>query len=167
MVNLAFSEKYDELFGTHFNGQMDEVALILKAHLLLEEMLRDFCTTMVPQPQYLKDARFTFAQTLELSRALYPPHVKLGSLVELWSVAAKINRVRNLMAHSLEPDQTKLDECKNAIIMVVRSRREENRSLDFAGVLAYVLGSFNFILQAAVVDKNGEDLRDIPRKPIN
>ncbi|MNN75448.1 hypothetical protein D3C81_1917530 [compost metagenome] len=128
-------------------------------------MLRDFCSEMVPQPQYLKDSRFTFAQILDLSRALYPTGIKLGGMVELWSLCEKINRIRNIMAHALDPDSTKLDGHKAAIIEILRSRGEGNTSsLGFVGCLTYVLGAFSLILQVGVTHKNGEDFRDIPSK---
>ncbi|QKZ05878.1 hypothetical protein [Pseudomonas eucalypticola] len=165
MVNVEFSEKHDERFEKHFSSQMDDITLILKCHLLLEEMLRDFCSEMVPQPQFLKDSRFTFAQILDLSRALYPADIKLGSMADLWSVCEKINRIRNMMAHALDPDSSKLESYKASIIEAIRLRGKGNTSsLEFAGCLTYVLGAFSLILQVGVTHKNGEDFRDIPRK---
>ncbi|WP_223184023.1 hypothetical protein, partial [Pseudomonas fragi] len=72
MVNLEFTQKHEQHFERHFDSSMDDISLTLKCHLLLEEMLRDFCSKIVPQPQYLADSRFTFAQVLDLSKALYP-----------------------------------------------------------------------------------------------
>jgi hypothetical protein len=66
MVDIEFSKKHDKRFEKHFSSQMDDITLILKCHLMLEEMLRDFCSEMVSQPQFLKDSRFTFAQILDL-----------------------------------------------------------------------------------------------------
>lgn len=165
MVNLEFSQKHDQRFEKHFASHMDDMTLILKCHLMLEEMLRDFCSEMVPRPQHLKDLRFSFAQILDLSKALYPQGIELGALAELWSLCDKINRIRNMMAHALDPDSTKLDGYKTAIISAVRSRgKEGTSSLPFAGCLTYVLGAVSFILQLGVTHKNGEDFRQIPRK---
>ncbi len=165
MVNVEFSKKHDKRFEKHFSSQMDDITLILKCHLMLEEMLRDFCSEMVPQPQFLKDSRFTFAQILDLSRALYPADIKLGGMVELWSLCEKINRIRNIMAHALDPDSSKLDSHKAAIIEAVRLRGEGNTSaLEFVGCLTYVLSAFSLILQVGVTHNNGEDFRDIPNK---
>ena len=165
MVNVEFSKKHDERFEKHFSAQMDDITLILKCHLMLEEMLRDFCTEMVPQPQFLKDSRLTFAQVLDLSRALYPTDLKLGSMAELWSVCETINRIRNMMAHALDPNSSKLESLKATIVEAVRLRGKGNTSsLEFVGCLTYVLGALSLILQVGVTHKNGEDFREIPRK---
>ncbi|VVM58041.1 hypothetical protein PS647_01840 [Pseudomonas fluorescens] len=47
MVNVESSRKHDKRFEKHFSLQMDDITLILKCHLMLEEMLRDFCSEMV------------------------------------------------------------------------------------------------------------------------
>ncbi|MGA8134050.1 MAG: hypothetical protein WCA48_07840 [Pseudomonas gingeri] len=165
MVNLEFSLKNDERFEKHFTPQMDDITLILKCHLLLEEMLRDFCSEMVPQPGFLKDSRLSFAQILDLSRALYPTAINIGGMAELWTLCEKINRIRNMMAHALDPDSTKLDSHKAAIVEAVKSRGPGNTSsLGFVECLTYILGAFNLILQVGVTHKNGEDFRNIPRK---
>lgn len=164
MVNLEFSQKHDERFEKHFNSSMDDITLTLKCHLLLEEMLRDFCSKIVPQPQYLADSRLTFAQVLDLSRALYPTEVKLGFLAELWPVAEKINRVRNMMAHSLDPDAVKLEAHKLAIMGIIRSRFKNFKDSSFSSCLAGLLGAFSFLLQVGVTYKNGEDILKIPKK---
>jgi hypothetical protein len=164
VVNLEFSKKHDEQFERHFDAEMDDITLILKCHLMLEEMLRDFCSAMVPQPRHLADSRFTFAQVLDLAKALYPTKIKIGSLAEMWTLAEKINRVRNLMAHSLEPDSLKLQAHKLAIVKAVKSRAADSEDYEFAGCLTYVLGSFGALLQVAVTHKNGEDFLKIPAK---
>ncbi|WP_313451878.1 hypothetical protein [Pseudomonas rhodesiae] len=165
MVNVEFSKKHDQRFEKHFTAHMDDITLILKCHLMLEEMLRDFCSEMVPQPKFLKDSRFSFAQILDLSRALYPDDIKLGGMVELWSLCEKLNRIRNMMAHALDPEASKLDGHKAVIIEAVRSRGQgDTDSLGFVGCLTYILGAFSLILQVGVTHHRGEDFRDIPGK---
>jgi hypothetical protein len=86
-------------------------------------------------------------------------------MVELWSLCEKINRIRNIMAHALDPDSSKLDSHKAAIVEAVRLRGEGNTSsLEFVGCLTYVLSAFSLILQVGVTHNNGEDFRDIPNK---
>ena len=164
MDSLEFSQKHDERFHKHFNAQMDDITLILKCHLMLEELLREFCAEMVPQPQHLSDSRFTFAQTLDLSKALYPADIKIGRLADLWSLVDKINRIRNLMAHSLDPDSAKLERHKFAIMNTIRSRGADTKQLGFVGCLTYVLGAFSAVLQVGVTHNRGEDIQKIPNK---
>jgi hypothetical protein len=166
-VDLQFSEAQDAKFKKHFNQAMDDITLVLKCHLLLEEMLRSFCHEMVAQPKFLAESRLTFAQIVDLSQALYPTDVKLGWLSELWVMASKINRLRNMLAHSLEPDPAKLAIQRDAITNMVRSRMKSAHSLDFLGCLCMMLGGMNFVLQAGITGQKGEDPLKIPRKPLN
>jgi hypothetical protein len=165
MVNVDFSNRHDQRFEKHFTPHMDDITLVLKCHLLMEEMLRDFCAEVVQQPQYLQGSRFTFSQILDLSRALYPSDIKLGSMAELWVLGEKLNRIRNMMAHALDPDSSKVESHKASIIEAVRERGQgDTGSLGFVGCLVYILGAFSLILQVGVTHHKGEDFRDIPRK---
>ncbi len=77
----------------------DPVLVVLKAHLLAEErldwILEQFCRAKQP----LKEARLSFFQKLQLSRAL------LGGWETQWQFLAELNRLRNALAHNAElPD---------------------------------------------------------------
>lgn len=163
-MNLDFSTVHEGKFEKHFGADMDDVSLVLKSHLFLEEMLRSFCFEMVPQPRYLAESRLTFAQVVDLSRALYPVELKLGWLSELWPLADRINRIRNLMAHALDPDPVKLANHREVFISTVKSRFRGSEAYEFRSCLEAVLGGMNFVLQAGVTHKNGEDPLKIPRK---
>ncbi|PTQ70402.1 hypothetical protein [Pseudomonas sp. GV071] len=163
MVNIEFSQKADARYNKHFASEMDDISLILKGHLLLEEMLRDFCSAIVPQPKHLSDCRFTFAQILDLSHALYPADIKLGRYSELWAITGKINRLRNLMAHALEPDSQKLEGLQESVISTIKVLSKYEH-VNLAGCLSFILATFSAILQIGVTHNAGEDFRDIPRK---
>lgn len=163
-MNLEFSKGIDDRFAKHFSAQMDDVTLVLKSHLLLEEMLRGFCFEMVSQPHFLENSRLTFAQVLDLSQALYPNDLKLGRMVELWSLASKINRMRNMMAHALDPDLQKLSGHRDSIISSAKSRFKGSENWGFPACLAGILGAMNFVLQAGITHTNGENPLHIPRK---
>ncbi|WP_171232297.1 hypothetical protein [Ruegeria sp. HKCCA4812] len=80
-------------------GAFDETVLIvLKGHLLIEEMLDSIIRTFVFHPDYLDDARLSFTQKLHIARSI--------SLDEhdnaMWEIAIRINRLRNELAHSLD-----------------------------------------------------------------
>ncbi|MBP1086068.1 MULTISPECIES: hypothetical protein [Pseudomonas] len=165
-MNLDFSTVHEGKFEKHFGADMDDVSLVLKSHLFLEEMLRSFCFEMVPQPRYLAESRLTFAQVVDLSRALYPVELKLGWLSELWPLADRINRIRNLMAHALDPDPVKLANHREVFITTVKSRFSGSEAYEFRSCLEAVLGGMNFVLQAGVTHKNGEDPLKILRKTL-
>ena len=77
----------------------DRVLVVLKGHLLIEELLREYVNHHVRNPESLQDARLTFHQALCLARAFAPEESK----EKLWNSVDKLNSLRNKIAHSLEP----------------------------------------------------------------
>jgi len=87
-------------FVTHLPlSTTDRVLVILKGHLLVEEMLREYIKLQVHRADKLQDARLTFHQCLCLARAFD----KEESNEKLWSSVEKLNGLRNKLSHSLEP----------------------------------------------------------------
>lgn len=78
----------------------DPTYLVLKAHLLAEEVLYCFIEKQAIQPECLKGARLTFAQLLALCCAFHPYR---RSDWWCWTALKKLNALRNLLAHNLEP----------------------------------------------------------------
>jgi hypothetical protein len=91
-----------ERFGKAFEPQVGDLTyLVLKSHLLFEELLRDFLAKQFQNPQALQGARLSFTQLLKLSQAaaatLEPDDWR-------WRALKELNRLRNAMAHEFEPD---------------------------------------------------------------
>lgn len=83
----------------------DPTYLVLKAHLLAEEVLYSFVQQQSHRPNHLENARLSFAQLLALCRAL---HKYSNDDWWGWGGLKKLNALRNLLAHNLEPkDLTK------------------------------------------------------------
>jgi hypothetical protein len=82
----------------------DPTYLVLKAHLLAEEVLYRFIESQTSRPDFLSDARLGFAQLVALSRAFhrYGKEDWWG-----WGALKKLNSLRNLLAHNLEPKDLK------------------------------------------------------------
>ena len=77
----------------------DRTLVVLKGHLLIEEMLREFVSKHFHDRQQLADARLTFYQCLCLARAIDADPLR----EKLWRTVEKLNTLRNKLAHSLEP----------------------------------------------------------------
>ena len=77
----------------------DPTYSVLRAHLLFEELLRDFIEKQFTHPEALEGARLTFAQLLALSKASSKP---LEPDDWRWTALEKLNRLRNLLAHNIE-----------------------------------------------------------------
>jgi|GEM_PF-2972700 len=82
----------------------DPTYLVLKAHLLAEEVLYRFIESQAHRPSSLRDARLGFSQLVALSRSFHR-----YSKEDWWGWAAlkKLNSLRNLLAHNLEPKDLK------------------------------------------------------------
>jgi hypothetical protein len=81
----------------------DLTLLVLKAHLLFEELLRDFLKKQLRHPEAIQGARLSFAQVLKLSQALAST---LDTDDWRWKALIELNRLRNSMAHEFESDSS-------------------------------------------------------------
>ncbi|MDX8400661.1 MAG: hypothetical protein R8K20_10510 [Gallionellaceae bacterium] len=81
--------------------------IVLKGHLLVEELLRGYIDRKMPNPAAFKHDQFLFAKVLMLCRGLTPPKVNSWA----FDAAKKLNEVRNEVAHELDsPEvQSKLE----------------------------------------------------------
>ena len=99
-------------FGTmkqHLDRTDDPTLLILRAHLLVEERPRDVLARICRSSEEIPAARLSFHQVLCLSRAV------VGRQEDpAWGFVARLNEVRNRMAHRLDPGD--LDELLGSVV---------------------------------------------------
>lgn len=78
----------------------DLTSLVLRGHLVVEELLFSAIAMHCADPTYLKDAKLRFPQMAALLRALD----KLPSVhPKIWVAVTELNSLRNSLAHVLEP----------------------------------------------------------------
>lgn len=80
-------------------SRFDLTYSILKAHLLLEELLRDFVMRELRHPEVLNGARLTFTQLVALAKAMTDA---LDPDSWHWECVITVNKLRNQLAHQLE-----------------------------------------------------------------
>jgi hypothetical protein len=103
-----------EEISKHLDKTDDQVLLILYAHLLIEERLRDIVAQVCRAPQELPPARLSFSQAMFLCRAIIgrqdePP----------WEFVRRLNEARNKIVHRLDPGD--LDELLVSVIEKLRA----------------------------------------------
>ena len=98
------SDQLQRLTAYFKPSESDPTYLVLKAHLLAEEILYEFLQSQAHQPKYIEDARLSFAQCSSLAKAF---HRFSRPDWWAWSALSKLNSLRNLLAHNLEPTNTK------------------------------------------------------------
>ncbi|MFQ5658705.1 MAG: hypothetical protein ACE5G5_14275 [Candidatus Methylomirabilales bacterium] len=97
----------------HLDKTDDPILVILRAHLLIEERLRDILARVCRSPDELQMARLSFHQALYLCRAV------IGRQDDpAWDFVSRLNEVRNRIAHDLDPGD--FDELLGSVITKLR-----------------------------------------------
>lgn len=135
----------------------DPVLVLLRGHLLIEELLIEIIESRCKHPQVLKDARLSFFQVLRLAQALSTPKQisklskELSKELDLWSNIEKVNRVRNVLAHTLEPSEvysaidTYLGECFTDPKQLAKMTPDE-KSHELQETLAFLCGQLAMLI---------------------
>ena len=85
--------------GAHLYFADDIMLVVLKGHLLIEDSLMTIIRKFVPHGEFINEARLNFYQKVQIARSLsWDEHQN-----DMWELALGMNRVRNDMAHALEP----------------------------------------------------------------
>ena len=154
----------------------DPTYSVLRAHLLFEELLRDFVAKQFPHPEALEGARLTFAQVLALSKA---SATTLEPSDWRWRAIAELNKIRNLLAHDVNSQMlgervhrltelvvresgAPLPEPSASGVPVPNTHQPRYTALDMAlinlfGVMAVRLG-FDARLRLIIESKRGAEL---------
>src|SRR5260370_39393489 len=95
---------------TRYLDKTDDVTLlILLTLLLVDERLRDVLARICRAPDELRAARLSFHQVLSVCRAVVGRHDEPA-----WDFVARLNEVRNRMAHHLDPGD--LEELLGSVV---------------------------------------------------
>ncbi|WP_341860579.1 hypothetical protein AAEO47_06830 [Pseudomonas aeruginosa] len=126
----------------HFTGCPDDMTVVLKGHLMVEKLMRDFCVSQLPNPEYFVKAKLGFSQLALITRsiAVCPSVEDDGGW--LWGAVNRLNSVRNLYAHNLDPDAGKLEgelEKLRCSLNSIQSVEEP----DWAGRMSWFVGMFS------------------------
>jgi hypothetical protein len=112
-----------ERYSKHLPKTSDPTLLVLKGHLLIEELLNKLIDQHLTKPSALTDARLETHQRICLAEALF--HDRAHAWV--WSALKKLNTIRNQLAHNLEPSG--LNDRLLAFHTFVESHRDKSPGL--------------------------------------
>jgi hypothetical protein len=99
-LSQGASEQLNRLLGFLKPAEGDPTYLVLKAHLLAEEVLYLYVERRAHRSGPISAARLSFSQLLALCRAFHPYSSEDWWA---WSALQKLNSLRNTLAHNLEP----------------------------------------------------------------
>jgi hypothetical protein len=91
----------------------DRRLVLLQAHLLIEEQLRQLVSERLKNTRAIDEADLTFHQCACIAQSFFPP----DHLPWLWAGVTKLNKIRNKAAHKLEPKglQQRMDDLVNSV----------------------------------------------------
>ena len=119
------------------------VLTLLKGHLLVEETIRRCVDRKLARSRPIEEAQLTFHQACCLTRALYPAE----GMGWVWEAIKKLNRLRNDLAHNLEPVgfQKRVEEFQDFVTQStllpdpIEIQQEMGRlALTFAKLIAFI-----------------------------
>ncbi len=108
MDSDLFEKESKKFFENISLETKSETLILLKGHLLLEDLMREYCASKVIKDKYLMEARLGFMHVLGLTRAF----VESGENQWIWSGLEQVNSMRNKLAHNLNPQQIEIKKDK-------------------------------------------------------
>jgi hypothetical protein len=114
-------EDFDR-FWKHMPWQSkDETAIVLKGHLLAEDLLRSYCEEKLPRPHFILESRLQFTTVMNLTRSLSDADGETWT----WTALERLNDLRNRLAHNLEPREY-VTKRESFVSLVRRSHQATN-----------------------------------------
>jgi hypothetical protein len=96
----AYSDIYAEL-----DSLAEPSLILLRGHLLIEVLLREFVASKARTPTAIDDAKLSFGQALNIARS----HFDEDTPIALWRYLARVNHLRNTLAHNLDTSRFDLE----------------------------------------------------------
>jgi len=145
-----------ERFNEHLPKSDDYELIVLKGHLLVEEILENIIKSQCQAPDVLDSVEIGFFLKSRIARALIGGKFRNGlKLPEtIWSKIDSLNSLRNELVHSLK-DKEKIDSRVDKFILEVKNLVEEpmpeiSRSRSLRRCISNILGYFAAI-EATVI----------------
>lgn len=112
--------------------------LILKGHLIIEDLLRQYLDSKLQSPKELNKCRLSFRQLLYLVKSFFKPKTNEW----FWEAANDLNKIRNDLSHRLEPNNIeskindfvlKVDNCSK---FDIKSKNDSDKYLKLASAIS-------------------------------
>jgi len=91
-------------YDKHMPDTNDVSLIVLKGHLLIEEMLINIRDKLLPHAEYLDSVNINFNQLLHITRSAIESKHDHKS----WDLIIEFNRLRNKLIHNLEPPKLEI-----------------------------------------------------------
>jgi hypothetical protein len=118
----------------------DGTLLVLKGHLVLEQLIRAKLDAALQDPAQLRKSYLTFFNLLCVARAVFGDVTddSHGESKSMWDVVEAWNTLRNKLAHRIEPTDTK--QLLGRIVYWMPDWKHELETEDAQNALSAVIG---------------------------
>ena len=143
-------DRYEVFIDNLPEEARDRTLIALKGHLLLETCLREYIFNRVKHPERLRNKQHSFSVLIDFASCLEDNE----SIFWVWSALRKANKIRNQLAHQLNPD--KVDLYENDFISYVESHDGElsistDRELKYEKLALVFFQLFDVLVQSVTV----------------
>ena len=125
---------YNELTDHLPNKDADPVLIILKGHLLIERLVRQFINSMLPNPKAFEKCGFNAAQCIAIAESMC---LENEEPAWLWRQVKDLNSIRNKLAHTLDGENIE-QRIDSFVSTVSNAQKLKNKSL--TNVIARLYG---------------------------
>jgi len=131
------TERFNNLIPSH---ELD--LIVLKGHLLVEEILEDILNHFWKNNKYIKNCNLVFFKKLCISASLVPEFPP-----SLYDAVKLLNEVRNSLAHKLEPQnyEEKIDRLIGMFEKGMCFVSEVNKELKLKSAIAIICANLVFV----------------------
>ncbi|MFJ4116998.1 hypothetical protein ACIPV9_11370 [Pseudomonas psychrophila] len=147
-----------ERFDSHLPSLDDPTLVVLKGHLLAEEILENLIKSKCQLPEVLDDIEIGFFLKIKIARALIGDSHPNGLILpdRIWGMLEALNSLRNELAHALEPK--KLEAKIQRFISSVPSTNRTNKLKQEPNkaIYAAIVGSLSYFACFETIVLTGE-----------
>lgn len=156
-LSLEVQERFNR-FDSHLPSSDDPTLVILKGHLLAEEILDNLIKSKCRFPEALNGVEIGFFLKAKLARALIGKSHPNGLLFteSVWGLLEALNSLRNELAHALEPK--KLEAKIQRFLSVAPKPSKKTTSKQESNVALYsaILGTLSYLACFETIALTGE-----------
>jgi uncharacterized protein YutE (UPF0331/DUF86 family) len=128
-IKARAEKEHNEFYDKHLKSSKDEIVIVLKTHLFVENILDQVITAFLPKPKELLGK--TFSDKIDIIKALNLPVVSNTNTVQKLRA---LNKIRNKFAHNLDYRINQKD------IEPLQKGLNLDKTLQTPAILRYTLG---------------------------
>ena len=153
-------------FDAHLPSSDDPTLVVLKGHLLAEEILENLIKSKCRFPEALDGIEIGFFLKAKLARALIGNSLPNGLLLTdtVWGMLEALNSLRNELAHTLEPRKLEAKIQKFLLCAPIPNKTTTSKQQSNIALHSAIVGTLSYIACFETIALTGESP---PRLPEN